>query len=59
MLFRSDLDLPIPAPLDDLRIAPRYPELIAALESCDFRGLTAEVRAESTTVHTPPQGELF
>ena len=58
-MVRLDLDLPLPAPLDDLRIAPRYPELIAAFESCEFRGLTAEVRAESATATAPAQRELF
>jgi DNA polymerase-1 len=64
-MVRLDLDLPLPAPLDALRIAPRYPELIAALESCEFKGLTAEVKAEGAArgAAAPApvlgQGELF
>ncbi len=64
-MVRLDFDLPLPKPLADLRIAPRYPELIAALESCEFKSLTAEVRTEagsSTPAPSPPpsgQGELF
>lgn len=62
-MVRLDLDLPMPTALDDLRIAPRYSELIAALESCEFKGLTAEVRAEAEARPAAPasmkQSELF
>ena len=46
-MVRLDLDLPLPAPLDALAIRPRYHELIAGLEKCEFKGLTAEVKAEA------------
>ncbi len=49
-MVRLDLDLPLPAPLDALAIRPRYAELVAALEHCEFKGLTAEVRAEAAQV---------
>lgn len=63
-MVRLDDDLPLPVPLDDLRIAPRYPELIAALETCEFKGLLAEVKADFAAVAPAPparpaQGELF
>lgn len=70
-MVRLDDDLPLPAPLDALQITPRYPELIAALETCEFKGLLADVKAEAakkqpTEVVTPQaaparpaQGELF
>ena len=65
-MVRLDLDLPLPEPLDALRIKPSYPEIIAALESCEFKGLLAEVKAEAAgaiamkaPVATPAQGELF
>jgi hypothetical protein len=64
-MVRLDLDLPLPTPLDALRIAPRYPELVSALEGCEFKGLTAEVRAEGAArgaaapAPTLGQGELF
>ncbi len=45
-MVRLDTDLPLPVPLDELVIAPRYDELIAALEWCEFRSMLAEVRAE-------------
>jgi DNA polymerase-1 len=58
-MVRLDLDLPLPVALDHLRIVPRYPALVAALESCEFKGLTAEVRAEAAAVAPPTQGTLF
>jgi len=61
-MVRLDDDLPLPVPLEDLRIAPRWPELVAALEKCEFKGLLAEVKAEAPTQATTPgpaQGELF
>ena len=45
-MVRLDTDLPLPVPLDELVIAPRYDELITALERCEFRSLLAEVCAE-------------
>lgn len=62
-MVRLDLDLPLPRALDELTITPRYPELLAELEKCDFGSLLAEVRAEAA-VKVPPvakemQGELF
>ena len=72
-MVRLDEDLPLPVALADLQITPRWPELIAELEKCDFKGLLAEVRADAaangvqTQVqvqpqaqrHAPAQGELF
>ncbi len=46
-MVRLDDDLPLPVPLGDLQIQPRWVELVAALERCDFKGLTAEVRADA------------
>lgn len=46
-MVRLDLDLPLPRPIEDLRIVPQWPELIAALESCEFKGLLAEVKADA------------
>ena len=52
-MVRLDLDLPLPVALDDLKIRPRYPELIAALEKCEFKSLLAEVKAESPKSEPP------
>jgi 5'-3' exonuclease len=54
-----DTDLPLPAPLVDLTVRPRYPELLAALRDCEFRSLTREVEAEAAAAATPRQGELL
>jgi 5'-3' exonuclease len=60
-MVRLDLDLPLPVPLTDLTMNPRWEEYVAALRSCEFKGLLAEVEAEAG-LHTQPeksQGELF
>ena len=49
-MVRLDADLPVPVPLEELVIAPRYDELIAALEWCEFRSMLSEVRAEAKRV---------
>ena len=51
-MVRLDTDLPLPVPLDELIIAPKYDEVIAALEWCEFRSLLAEYRAEQKAVGT-------
>ena len=53
-MVRLDLDLPLPAALDSLTIRPRYAELIAALEHCEFKSLLAEVKAEAPKAATAP-----
>ena len=62
-MVRLDTDLPLPVALDDLVIAPKYDELIQALEWCEFRSLLAEVRAEAKGVKAgkpaAAQEELF
>ncbi len=63
-MVRLDLDLPLPAALDELTIRPRYSELIAALETCEFKGLLAEVKADAAKAAAPlvsatTQSELF
>jgi len=58
-MVRLDLDLPCPSPLEALTITPRYPELIAELEKCEFKGLLQEIRDEAGRVETRVQGDLF
>lgn len=71
-MVRLDLDLPLPQPLDALAIRPRWTELVAELEKCEFKSLLAEVRAEAGSAAPVPapvaapapakahtQGELF
>lgn len=45
-----DLDLPLPVPIAEMKVRPRYAELIAALRKCEFRSLTAEVEREAAGV---------
>jgi DNA polymerase-1 len=59
IMVRLDTHLPLPAPLDELAIRPRYPELLAALEPWEFSKLTEEIRAEAAGAAQPRQGELF
>jgi len=54
-----DLSLPLPVPLNELTIHPRYPELLAELEGFEFKSLTEEVRKEAAKAGAPSQGELF
>jgi DNA polymerase-1 len=62
-MVRLDDDLPLPVALKDLKVQPRWPELIAALERCEFKGLLAEVKADAAAAQPsdvkPSQGELF
>ncbi len=63
-MVRLDLDLPLPQPLDALTIRPRWPELVAELEKCEFKSLLAEVRADAAIAEgpcadPPTQAELF
>lgn len=48
-----DEDLPLPRPLDDLTIVPRYRELIDALRDCEFKGLLKEVENEAAASGSP------
>jgi DNA polymerase-1 len=57
-MVRLDLDLPLPAPIEQLSIVPDYPALIAALRECEFKGLLAEVEAEAAAKAAVVQGEL-
>jgi DNA polymerase-1 len=53
-MVRLDLDLPLPQPLDALGIRPRWSELVAELEKCEFKSLLAEVRAEAANAGASP-----
>lgn len=46
-MVKLETDLPLPIPLENLKIAPKYPELMKALEECEFKSLLAEIRAEA------------
>jgi 5'-3' exonuclease len=46
-MVKLDTDLPLPVPIEQLKIEPRYPELLKALEECEFKSLLEEVRQEA------------
>jgi 5'-3' exonuclease len=50
--------LPLPQPLTELKIAPQYPALIAALRDCEFKGLLKEVEDEAARTELR-QGDLL
>ena len=54
-----DCHLELPVPIDDLRIEPNYPKLIAALEKCEFKSLLQEVRDEAARTNIDVQGSLL
>jgi DNA polymerase-1 len=53
-----DCDIDLPMPIDDLRIEPDYPALIAQLEKCEFKSLLQEIRDEAAR-QNPTQGVLL
>ena len=58
-MVELDCHLPLPVPIDDLRITPDYPQLIESLEKCEFKSLLQDVRDEAARAGTPKQGELL
>lgn len=58
-MVELDCATELPVPIDDLRITPNYPELIAALEKCEFKSLLKEVQDEAANVKTSSQAELL
>jgi DNA polymerase-1 len=62
-MVKLDTDLPLPQPLDALKIEPRYGELLAAVERCEFKSLFQEIQAEAALAGQAQigahQGELF
>ncbi len=54
-----DCHLGLPVAIDELRIEPNYPKLIAALEKCEFKSLLQEVRDEAARTGAGVQGSLL
>lgn len=54
-----DCDIELPVAIDRLRIEPDYPNLIRALEQCEFKSLLQEVRAEAARVGSDGQPNLL
>jgi 5'-3' exonuclease len=53
-----DCDIELPEPIDELRITPDYPALIAELERCEFKSLLQEVRDEAAKATPLSQAQL-
>ncbi len=61
-MVELDCHLPLPVPIDDLKIKPDYPRMIEAMENCEFKSLLQEARDEAAgvaTAGTPQQSELL
>ena len=58
-MVELDCHMPLPLPIDELRITPDYPRLIEALEECEFKSLLQEVRDEAAHTGQVVQGELL
>jgi 5'-3' exonuclease len=48
-MVELDCDMELPVLIENLRIQPDYPALIAALEKCEFKSLLQEIREEAVT----------
>src|SRR3982751_3086234 len=57
-MVELDCNIELPVALDDLRIKPDYPELIAQMEKCEFKSLLQEVRDEAAKLNPVTQAEL-
>jgi len=58
-MVELDCDTELPVALDDLKIRPDYPPLIAALEKCEFKSLLQEVREEAARANQSTQAQLL
>ena len=57
-MVELDCKTELPVAIDQLRIRPDYPELIAALEKCEFKSLLQEVKEEASRRAATAQAEL-
>jgi len=58
-MVELDCHLELPVPIDELQIEPDYPNLIRALEQCEFKSLLQEVRDEAARIGNSEQRNLF
>jgi 5'-3' exonuclease len=54
-----DCHLELPISIDELQIKPDYPNLIHALEQCEFKSLLQEIRDEAARVGSGAQKDLL
>lgn len=57
-MVELDCHIELPIPIDDLRIQPDYPALIAQLEKCEFKSLLQEVKTEAARAGGSIQQEM-
>ena len=57
-MVELDCDMKLPVEIEQLKIKPDYPALIAALEKCEFKSLLQEVRDEAARIASGSQSEL-
>ena len=57
-MVELDCHMELPIAIDDLRIQPDYPALIAQLEKCEFKSLLQEVKDEAARVGGSTQEEM-
>jgi len=57
-MVELDCHMELPLPIDDLRIKPDYPALIAQLEKCEFKSLLQEVKDEAAKAGVSTQTEM-
>jgi 5'-3' exonuclease len=57
-MVELDCHIELPIPIDDLRIQPDYPALIAQLEKCEFKSLLQEVKTEAARAGRSIQEEM-
>ncbi len=58
-MVRLDLDLPLPVEVEDLRVAPVYPQVLEEVQKCGFKSLHAELQGEMPKPPTLRQQDLF
>lgn len=58
-MVELDCATDLPLPIDDLRIEPDYPGLIAAMEKCEFKSMLQEVKDEAAKSGEIRQTELL
>jgi len=58
-MVELDCDMKLPLKIEELRIQPDYPKLLAALEKCEFKSLLQEVRDEAISAGVGGQGSLL
>ncbi len=57
-MVELDCDTELPIAIDDLRIQPDYPALIAQLEKCEFKSLLQEIKDEAARIQGSTQAEM-